>query len=82
MTKDDSKFMLREISKLVLRNEKMKRNDRRKKNDKNINQSEGDRTLLPHFEPDFGVVRGKPYIFNCSVFGFDTILMSLGISKY
>jgi abnormal spindle-like microcephaly-associated protein len=34
---------------------------------------------LPSIEPDYGVVKTKPYIFYSSVFAFDTILKSLNI---
>lgn len=75
MISEESKFMLREIRKLVLRKENMKKNKRRQIVRPNVATTR----QLPHFEPDYGVVRGKPYIFYCSIFGFEVVLDKLGI---
>lgn len=75
MISEESKFMLREIRKLVLRKENMKKNKRRQ----NTRDVVTNARQLPHFEPDYGVVRGKPYIFMCSIFAFEVVLDKFGI---
>ncbi|KNC27446.1 Protein abnormal spindle [Lucilia cuprina] len=37
---------------------------------------------LPSLEPDYGVIRNKPYTFISSVYAFDTILYKLGIDIF
>ncbi|XP_053698807.1 protein abnormal spindle [Sabethes cyaneus] len=71
-------YMLRETKKLVQRKENMR---------KNVKKPVGclvppDPTLMrmkPILEPDFGVIRSKPYVFYSSVFAFDTVLNVLDV---
>lgn len=71
-------FMLRETKKLVQRKENMR---------KNVKKPVGclappDPTLMrmePALEPDYGVIRSKPYVFYSSVFAFDTVLNVLDV---
>jgi abnormal spindle-like microcephaly-associated protein len=79
MTTYEAIYMLRETKKLVLRKEKMK---------KNVKRPYGcivppNATLmkqLPATEPDYGVIRQKPYTFYSSVFGFEMALKALNIN--
>lgn len=75
MVSEESKFMLREIRKLVLRKENMKKNQRRQI----VRNTVTNLRELPHFDPDYGVVRGKPYVFYCSIYAFEIVLDILGI---
>ncbi|XP_065076983.1 protein abnormal spindle [Ochlerotatus camptorhynchus] len=71
-------FMLRETKKLVKRKENMR---------KNVKKPVGclappDPTLMsmePALDPDYGVIRSKPYVFYSSVFAFDTVLNVLSV---
>lgn len=83
MTTSDAIYVVRETKKLVARKEKMRQNVRKptttglfgKASQKPIFNSRA----YPSVEPDYGVIRTKPYIFVSSVFAFDTILQKLGI---
>ncbi|XP_055616188.1 protein abnormal spindle [Toxorhynchites rutilus septentrionalis] len=71
-------YMLRETKKLVKRKENMR---------KNVKKPIGclvppDPSLMrmePILEPDYGVIRSKPYVFYSSVFAFDTVLSRLNV---
>jgi abnormal spindle-like microcephaly-associated protein len=79
MTTYEAIYMLRETKKLVLRKEKMKKNVKRPfgciepPNPTLMKQ-------LPAIEPDYGVIRQKPYVFYSSVFAFDRVLEALSIN--
>lgn len=84
MTTAEAIYVVRETKKLVARKEKMRQNVRKptlptlvlgRQNNKPLFSSRA----YPGVEPDYGVVRTKPYIFVSSVFAFDTILQKLGI---
>lgn len=71
--------MLREIRKLVMRKENMMRNVQRGVDFRN----QVDQQMLkklPTLKPDYGVIRNQVYVFNCSVFAFETILSKMNIS--
>uniref|UniRef100_A0A1B0GHN7 Calponin-homology (CH) domain-containing protein n=2 Tax=Lutzomyia longipalpis TaxID=7200 RepID=A0A1B0GHN7_LUTLO len=79
MVTRDAVFMLREIRKLVLRKENMKRNTQRGLD--SMQQISGQSLRkLPTLKPDYGVIRNQIYVFNCSVFAFDTILSKMQIN--
>lgn len=76
--------MLREIKKLVVRKERMQAN--RAPNPLLPPLTPAQRVQLPQLLPDFGLRPQQPatatsatYVFNCSVFAFDTILEQLRI---
>lgn len=76
--------MVRETKKLVARKEKMRQNTRKPISPtvcfaKASYKATFNSCAYPSIEPDYGVVRTKPYIFISSVFAFDTILQKLGI---
>lgn len=79
MTTRDSMFVLGEIKKMVLRKENMRRN--KAPNPLFPKLTPQQRRQMPELLPDFGLRRAKDfaYIFNCSVFAFDTILAKLNI---
>lgn len=86
MTEKNGIYVMREIKKLVARKEKMKQNIR---NPQMIAATPRGRQLLhfsscalPSLEPDFSVIRNKPYAFISSVYAFDTILCNLGINLF
>lgn len=84
MTTPEAIYVVRETKKLVARKEKMKQNVRKPTLPtwglgKPNNKSAFSPRSYPSIEPDYGVVRTKPYIFISSVFAFDTILQKLGI---
>ncbi|XP_030375918.1 protein abnormal spindle [Scaptodrosophila lebanonensis] len=88
MTTTDAIYMVRETKKLVLRKEKMKQNAR--KQPVVVNSRYGQQQqqpvfssrALPSLEPDFGIIRYRPYTFISSVYAFDTILCKLGIDIF
>lgn len=81
MTGPDAIFMLREIKKLVVRKERMQAN--RAPNPLLPPLTPAQRVQLPQLQPDFGLrqppASAATYVFNCSVFAFDTILEQLRI---
>ncbi|EDW84245.1 uncharacterized protein Dwil_GK14035 [Drosophila willistoni] len=86
MNNTDAIYMIRETKKLVARKEKMKENTRKyqpQSSSLGRHPNRQARTFqpcaLPSREPDFGVIRSSPYVFQSSVFAFDTILLKLGI---
>lgn len=84
MTTPEAIYVVRETKKLVARKEKMKQNVRKPTPPtlalgKSHNKPPLNPRSYPSIEPDYGVVRTKPYIFISSVFAFDTILLKLGI---
>lgn len=70
-------FMLRETTKMVARKEKMWKNDKRRMLK---GQTSFEPNTVPFLEPDYGVIRGRPYVFVSSVFGFGVVLEKLNIS--
>ncbi|KXJ77883.1 hypothetical protein RP20_CCG006212 [Aedes albopictus] len=71
-------FMLRETKKLVHRKENMRKNVKKPVGclappDPHLMRME------PALEPDYGVIRSKPYVFYSSVFAFDTVLNVLDV---
>lgn len=79
MTGADAIFMLRETKKMVVRKERMRSN--RAPNPLMPPLTAQQRLQLPMLQPDFGLRSNvAAYVFNCSVFGFDTILELLQIS--
>ncbi|XP_055381188.1 protein abnormal spindle [Condylostylus longicornis] len=83
MTTPEAIFMLRETKKLVLRKEKMRQNARRLSvlSTPTKKSIEFGPKALPSLEPDFGIIKTKPYTFVSSVFAFDIVLNSLGIKE-
>lgn len=85
MTTPEAIYVVRETKKLVARKEKMKKNIRKplmsfsSRDNQGVNFS--DRSL-PSLEPDYGVIRNKPYVFISSVFAFDCILSKLKIDIF
>ncbi|XP_030559748.1 protein abnormal spindle [Drosophila novamexicana] len=83
MTNTEAIYMVRETKKLVARKEKMKQNARKPL--ASVTGRHGQQMpnflprSLPSLEPDFGIIRGRPYTFISSVFAFDTILCKLKI---
>lgn len=73
----DAIFLLRETKKMVARKERMRA----------INPpawmpilTPKEKRLLPRLETNFGVrSNNRNYMFNCSIFGFDTILSQMNI---
>ncbi|KAM7347117.1 microtubule assembly factor abnormal spindle [Cochliomyia hominivorax] len=98
MTTTDAIYMVRETKKLVARKEKMKQNVRKPVvTTSTLSSSSSSSSIrglsqhqqqnfssraLPSLEPDYGVIRNKPYIFISSVYAFDTILYKLGIDIF
>ncbi|XP_059610908.1 protein abnormal spindle [Phlebotomus argentipes] len=78
MVTRDALFMAREIKKLVLRKENMKRNTQRVSERGQVDQQS--LRKLPSLKPDYGVIRNQVYVFNCSIFAFDTILSKMDIN--
>lgn len=83
MTNTEAIYMVRETKKLVARKENMKKNARKPQVSIYGRQGQQLPTFsprsLPSLEPDFGIIRGRPYTFISSVFAFDTILSKLQI---
>jgi abnormal spindle-like microcephaly-associated protein len=77
MTTYEAIYMLRETKKLVERKEKMKKNVKRPNG---CIVSPTQMKQLPAIEPDYGVIRQKPYVFYSSVFAFDKVLEALSIN--
>lgn len=70
-------FLLRETKKLVIRKENMRKNVKQT----GRAQSAKTKRQLPMLETNYGLHSPTlAYIFNCSVFGFDTILSKLQIA--
>lgn len=76
MVTKDAIFLLRESKKLVARKERMR----------TITPpawlpilTPREKRTLPLLETNFGIRSSKKYMFNCSVFGFDTILARMDI---
>lgn len=94
MTTSDAIYMVRETKKLVARKEKMKQNVRKPavsvtstrgvsgSQQQQQQQQNFSSCALPSLEPDYGVIRNKPYTFISSVYAFDTILYKLGIDIF
>lgn len=87
MTTTDAIYMVRETKKLVARKEKMKQNVRKPvaaitHRGVGSQQQNFSSRALPSLEPDYGVIRNKPYTFISSVYAFDTILYKLGIDIF
>ncbi|XP_073828241.1 microtubule assembly factor abnormal spindle [Musca autumnalis] len=87
MTTTDAIYMVRETKKLVARKEKMKQNVRKPvaattQRGMASQQQNFSSRALPSLEPDYGVIRNKPYTFISSVYAFDTILYKLGIDIF
>ncbi|XP_061402805.1 protein abnormal spindle [Musca vetustissima] len=88
MTTTDAIYMVRETKKLVARKEKMKQNVRKPvavaitQRGMGSQQQNFSSRALPSLEPDYGVIRNKPYTFISSVYAFDTILYKLGIDIF
>ncbi|XP_075154837.1 microtubule assembly factor abnormal spindle [Haematobia irritans] len=89
MTTTDAIYMVRETKKLVARKEKMKQNVRKpmvaitqRTGSSSQQQPNFSSRALPSLEPDYGVIRNKPYTFISSVYAFDTILYKLGIDIF
>lgn len=85
MTTTDAIYMVRETKKLVARKEKMKQNVRKPvvaQRGGATQQTNFSSRALPSLEPDYGVIRNKPYTFISSVYAFDTILYKLGIDIF
>lgn len=85
MTTPEAVYMLRETKKLLLRKENMKKNIRKTSitstPQRQCNVLTFSPQSIPNFEPDFGVVRNKPYTFISSVFAFETVLDALCIKN-
>lgn len=81
MTTRESMFMLGEIKRMVVRKENMRKN--KAPNPLMPKLTAQQRRQIPALLADFGLKRAKPYpyIFNCSVFAFDTILHQLNINN-
>lgn len=75
MTSGEAIYMLRESKKLLLRKERMKKNVKRL-TVSTTNQN----GVMPSLEPDFGVNKQFPYVFESFVHAFDTILEKLNVS--
>lgn len=76
MVTREAMFLLREAKKLIARKDRMRA----------INPpawmpvlTAREKRILPMLETNFGMGQSKNYIFNCAVFGFDTILSILNI---
>lgn len=80
MTSADSEYALREIKYLVERHENMRKNKRQHSTTLS-RLNAGQTNALPMLKPDFGMKSTEPYIFNCSIFAFDTILNKLNITN-
>lgn len=78
MTSGEAIYMLRESKKLLLRKERMKKNIKRVTI--STISSVHKMGLLPSLEPDFGVNKQFPYVFDSFVYAFDTILEKLNVS--
>lgn len=81
MTSYDSElFTLHEIKRLVKRKENMRKNKtQHSSTPSRLNARQ--RSQLPMLKPDFGMNTTTPYIFQCSIFAFDTILKQLNITN-
>lgn len=78
MTSGNAIYMLRESKKLLLRKERMKKNVKRLTI---LTTNSGHKNgMLPSLEPDFGVNKQFPYVFDSFVYAFDTILEKLNVS--
>ncbi|XP_055848549.1 protein abnormal spindle [Episyrphus balteatus] len=85
MTTAEAIYVVRETKKLVARKEKMKKNIRKPLMSAAVRDHHGivfGDKALPSLEPDYGVIRNKPYVFISSVFGFDSVLSKLKIDIY
>ncbi|TDG42414.1 hypothetical protein AWZ03_011162 [Drosophila navojoa] len=88
MSNTEAIYMVRETKKLVARKEKMKQNVRKSTAPVSGSGRHGQQMpnfsprSLPSLEPDFGIIRGRPYTFISSVFAFDTILSKLQIELF
>lgn len=78
MTSGEAIYMLRESKKLLLRKERMKKNAKRLT--VAIYISGHKNGTMPSLEPDFGVNKQYPYVFENFVYAFDTILEKLNVS--
>lgn len=78
MQSSDAIYLLRETKKLTLRKENMKRNVKQKWA---LILPPRELKKLPMLETNFGVNTANNYIFNSSVFGFETILSKLNIQN-
>lgn len=77
-TSHEAYFTLSEMKKLVIRKENMRRNKIPNRNFPVLTARQ--KREYPSVHPDFGLKSSKVYIFNCSVFAFDTILSKLLIN--
>lgn len=96
MTNREALYILRNTKSLVSRKEKMRQNSKHPLgfNSISLQAYKKEKQFLPQqqvvygqnlkevpaLEPDYGVVKTKPYIFYSSVFAFETILDKLGIN--
>lgn len=80
MTSYDAElFTLHEIKRLVKRKDNMRKN--KTQLGSTPSRSNGNqRDQLPMLKPDFGMSTTSPYIFESSLFAFDTILKKLNIT--
>lgn len=78
MTTHEALYRLSETKRAVIRKETMRRNRIQINRNQPILTAQQKRQL-PMLEPDFGMRSNKPYIFYCSIFGFETILNQLKI---
>uniref|UniRef100_A0A336KZE0 CSON002493 protein n=1 Tax=Culicoides sonorensis TaxID=179676 RepID=A0A336KZE0_CULSO len=80
MVTPDAIYMLRETKKLTLRKEKM-RQTVKKQFGRYLNDGidSNEKKLLPNLEPDYGLIKGKPYVFMSPVFALDTVLSKFNV---
>ncbi|XP_017085502.2 protein abnormal spindle [Drosophila eugracilis] len=86
MTNSEAIYMVRETKKLVARKEKMKQNARKpppvttgRYQTQKMNFTP---CSVPSLEPDFGIIRYRPYTFISSVYAFDSILCKLQVDIF
>lgn len=80
MTTREAIYTVRETKKLLLRKEKMRQNVRKVVSyNRHAPQPINLQRTYPSLEPDYGVIKNKPYIFVNSVFAFDSVLSKLDI---
>lgn len=80
MVTPDAIYMLRETKKLTLRKEKMRQTVNKQFGSYlNDGVNSNQKTLLPNLEPDYGLIKGKPYVFMSPSFALDTVLRKFNV---
>lgn len=76
MVTQDAIYMLRETKKLTIRKENMRRTINKQfiGSQWNVGLCSNAIDQLPNLEPDYGLIKGKPYVFMSPVFALDTVL--------